>query len=143
MRISSRGIELIKRHEGLVLRSYLCPAKVWTIGYGHTRGVKGGQVITKEQAEKFLKEDLKSCELTILRLVRKPLTQNQFDALVSFVFNIGAGNFQNSTLLKRINKNPTDPDIKRQFNRWVYAKGEVLSGLIKRREEESNLYFKI
>lgn len=142
MRVSSRGVELIKKHEGLRLDAYLCPAGVWTIGYGHTRGVRPGDRIKEHMAEQYLREDLKSSELTVLRLVRHRLNQNQFDALVSFVFNVGAGNFQGSTLLKKINENPRDHDIKAQFKRWVYANKKVLPGLVIRRSEEAELYFK-
>lgn len=140
MKTSQRGIELIKKHEGLRLAAYLCPAGVPTIGYGHTKWVRLGQVITEAEAEQFLIEDLKTSEKEIdshnLRL-----NQNQFDALVSFVFNVGAGNFRSSTLLKRVRLNPNHPDIENQFKRWVYAKGRVLPGLVKRRNDEAKLYF--
>jgi lysozyme len=140
MKTSQRGIELIKKHEGLRLAAYLCPAGIPTIGYGHTKGVKLGQVITETEAEQFLIEDLKTSEQEIdshnLRL-----NQNQFDALVSFVFNVGAGNFRSSTLLRRVKLNPNDNDIENQFKRWVYANGRVLPGLIKRRNDETKLYF--
>lgn len=140
MRASDRVREFIKKHEALRLKAYKCPAGVWTIGYGHTKGVSPSDVITLQQAEKFFNEDVKSSEISVLRLVRKPLTQNQFDALVSFVFNIGAGKFQDSTLLRIINTNPNDQDIDRQFKRWVYSKGVILPGLKTRREEESKIY---
>lgn len=140
MKTSKAGIELIKRHEGLRLAAYLCPAGIPTIGYGHTKGVKLGQVISEEEAEQFLREDLKTSEQEIDRQ-NLQLNQNQFDALVSFVFNVGAGNFRSSTLLKRVRLNPNDPDIDRQFKRWVYANGRILPGLIKRRNDETKLYF--
>lgn len=140
MKISRNGIELIKSHEGLRLASYVDSAGVWTIGYGHTGGVKMGDVITQEQAEQFLIADLATAEEAINRQLLK-LNQNQFDALVSFVFNVGAGNFGSSTLLRRIKENPTDRDIEMQFRRWVYANGKVLPGLVKRRKDESKLYF--
>lgn len=135
-------MELIKKHEGLRLDAYLCPAGVWTIGYGHTKNVRPGDRITQHLAEQYLRDDLRDAELTVLRLVRHSLNQNQFDALVSFVFNLGAGNFQSSTLLKKINENPRDHDIKAQFKRWVYANKKVLPGLVTRRNEEAELYFK-
>jgi len=141
MKTSDKGVELIKNHEGLVLKAYLCPAGVWTIGYGHTAGVKSWDSISPEQAEEFLKQDLKSSEMSVMRLVQKPLNQNQFDALVSFVFNVGAGNFQSSTLLKRVNANPNNPDIRGEFGRWIHGGGKVLPGLIKRRKEEADLFF--
>ena len=140
MRTSRKGIEFIKAHEGLRLDAYLCPAGVPTIGYGHTHGVKMGDRITAEQAEKFLIGDLIVAETEVNRY-GLDLTQNQFDALVSFVYNIGAGNFRSSTLLKRLKANPNDPDIANQFMRWVYGDGKVLPGLIRRREDEAKLYF--
>lgn len=141
MKTSDKGVEFIKSHEGLVLKAYLCPAGVWTIGYGHTAEVKPWDNITPEQAELFLRQDLKGSEMAIMRLVTKPLNQNQFDALVSFVFNVGAGNFQTSTLLRKVNISPNDPDIRGEFGRWIYAKKVVQPGLIKRRREEADLYF--
>lgn len=140
MKTSQRGIDLIKRHEGLRLAAYLCPAGVPTIGYGHTKGVKLGQVITETEAEQFLRDDLSASEMEVERH-NLGINQNQFDALVSFVFNVGAGNFRSSTLLKLVRLNPNHPDIERQFKRWVYAKGRVLPGLVKRRNEEAKLYF--
>ena len=141
MRTSRKGIEFIKAHEGLRLDAYLCPAGVPTIGYGHTYNVKMGDRITEEQAERFLIGDLIVAETEVNRY-GFDLTQNQFDALVSFVYNIGAGNFRSSTLLKRLKANPNDPDIANQFKRWVYGGGKVLPGLVRRRNEESKLYFK-
>jgi lysozyme len=140
MRTSRTGIELIKAHEGLRLDAYICPAGVPTIGYGHTYNVKIGERITAEQAERFLIDDLAVVEREINRY-GFDLTQNQFDALVSFVYNIGAGNFRSSTLLKRLKANPNDPDIANQFKRWVYGGGKVLPGLVRRRNEEAKLYF--
>ena len=140
MRTSRKGIEFIKAHEGLRLDAYLCPAGVPTIGYGHTYNVKMGDRITEEQAERLLIGDLIVAETEVNRY-GFDLTQNQFDALVSFVYNIGAGNFRSSTLLKRLKANPNDPDIANQFKRWVYGGGKVLPGLVRRRNEEAKLYF--
>lgn len=140
MTTSERGLSLIKSFEGLRLRAYKCPAEVWTIGYGHTKGVKEGMIITEQQAEQFLIDDLKASEYAVGRLVKKPLLQNQFDALVSFVFNLGEGNFSRSTLLKRVNDNPHNPLIREQFMKWVFAGGKVLQGLINRRKAEADLY---
>lgn len=140
MNTSSKGIELIKKHEGLSLTAYLCPAKVLTIGYGHTGGVKSGDVITEAQAEEFLRADLNNAEQAIIR-ERLNINQNQFDALVSFVFNVGIGSFQKSTLLKVIKTNSMDARIRMEFSRWVYAKQKVLAGLVLRRKEEADLYF--
>lgn len=139
MKTSKAGIELIKKHEGLRLAAYLCPAGVPTIGYGHTKGVRLGQVITEAEAEHFLIEDLRTSEKEI-DSHNLQLNQNQFDALVSFVFNVGAGNFRSSTLLRRVRLNSNDNDIENQFNRWVYGGGKILPGLVRRRKEEANLY---
>lgn len=131
---------MIATHEGLRLEAYLCPAGVWTIGYGHTKGAKPGMTITRQQAEALLREDLLTAENTVNRLHLK-LNQNQFDALVSFVFNVGSGNFQRSTLLKKIQANANDPAIASEFNKWNRGGGRVLPGLVKRRKQEAELYF--
>ena len=140
MKTSDNGIEFIKKHEGLRLKAYLCPAGKWTIGYGHTKGVKPGQVVTKEEAERLLREDLIVVENEINRH-NLNINQNQFDALASFVYNVGVGNFRTSTLLKKIKANPNDKTIANKFKRWVYSNGKRLPGLVKRREEEAELYF--
>lgn len=136
----NKGIALIKSFEGLKLKAYKCPAGIWTIGYGHTKGVKEGQVITEDQADKFLTEDLFDAEMAVNEQSLS-LTQNQFDALVSFTYNLGSGNFQKSTLLKKTKANANDPTIKEEFAKWNKAGGVVLSGLTRRRAAESNLYF--
>jgi len=140
MKTSEKGLELIKKHEGLTLKAYKCPAGVWTIGYGHTGGVNPSDVITKEKAVEFLKEDVRESE-TAINGNLKNLNQNQFDALVSFVFNTGSGNFLRSTLLKKAKVNPNERTISDEFQKWVHAAGKVLPGLVKRRKEESELYF--
>ena len=117
MKASEKAYSFIRQFEGLRLTAYSCPAGVWTIGYGHTSGIVSGMSITKEQAEKFLRQD------------------------VSFVFNVGGGNFRKSTLLKKIKANPDDNSIMDEFLRWVYARGVVLPGLQKRRLAEMRLYF--
>lgn len=141
MKTSSKGIEFIKRHEGFRARAYKCPADVWTIGYGHTRGVNNGDVITKEQGERFLIQDVQTAEREVNShgLI---INQNQFDALVSFVFNVGVGNFSRSTLLRKLKVNTNDSTISYEFSRWKNGGGKVLPGLVKRRKEESELYFK-
>ena len=139
MKISKKGIELITAFEGLRLEAYLCPANVWTIGYGHTNNVKKDDCCTKEQAIEFLKSDLKFFEDGIKKLVKIELNQNQFDALVSFVFNIGLGAFKNSTMLKFLNKNHL-PLAAGQFDRWIFANGKKINGLIKRRKAEKELF---
>jgi len=140
MKTSNNGIELIKRHEGLRLNAYKCTSGKLTIGYGHTKGVKIGQTITEEEAERLLREDLIVAENEINRH-NLNLNQNQFDALVSFVFNVGIGNFQTSTLLKKIKLDPNNKSIENEFKSWVYSGGKVSLGLIKRRKEEAELYF--
>lgn len=139
MKISNKGLDLIKRFEGLRLEAYLCAAGVPTIGYGHTRGVKLGQKITEQQAEDLLLEDIHEFELAIQRLVSVNLTQNQFDALVALIFNIGIGNFKSSTLLKKLNLKDY-VGAANEFNKWVYAAKKKLRGLVKRRDAERLLF---
>lgn len=144
LKTSSNGIKLIKEFEGCRLKAYKCPAGVWTIGIGHTGLVNGksiteGMTITDLMAETLLAIDLQKFENAINTLVKKPLTQNEFDALVSFVFNIGIGNFQKSTMLKLLN-NGHMPLAAGQFDRWIYAKGKALNGLKKRRQAEKTLF---
>ena len=140
MKTSPKGIALIKEFEGLRLKAYLCPGGVWTIGYGHTAGVKPGMVISEAQAEEYLKADLISFE-RYLNGLGLALNQNQFDALISFIYNVGTGNFSNSTLLRKVRANPQDNSIMDEFLRWVYSKGRVLPGLQRRRLAEMKLYF--
>ena len=140
MKTSDKGIGLIKRFEGLRLKAYLCPAGKPTIGYGHTKDVKLGDVITEKEAEQLLLEDLIVVENEINKH-NLDINQNQFDALVSFVYNVGVGNFRTSTLLKKIKTDPNDKTIANEFKRWVYSNGKKLPGLVKRREEEAKLYF--
>ena len=140
MKTSPKGIALIKEFEGLRLKAYKCPGGVWTIGYGHTAGVKSGMVITEAQAEEYLKADLIVFE-RYLNGLGLALNQNQFDALVSFIYNVGTGNFSSSTLLRKVRANPQDNSIVEEFLRWVYSKGRVLPGLQRRRLAEMKLYF--
>jgi len=139
MRTSDEGVALIQHFEGCRLEAYLCPANVWTIGYGHTFRVREGDVIDQEAAEALLIEDLEEFEGHVLRLVEIPLTQNQFDALVSWTFNLGPGNLKSSTLLNRINFGPLS-DVPFQIQRWTRAGGKVLEGLVKRRAAEAALW---
>lgn len=139
MTISQVGIELIKSHEGLRTKAYMCPANVLTIGYGHTRNVFPNQVITLKEAERLLKEDLRRFENAINKHVTVSLNQNQFDALVSFTFNVGANAFRNSTLLRLLN-NQDYYGAAFQFDRWVNGGGGRLPGLVRRREEERKLF---
>ena len=136
---SERGLALIKKYEGLRTNAYLCPANVWTIGYGHTKGVKQGMMISHQDAEKLLKEDLAYFELAVYSAVKVPLTQNQFDALVSLAFNIGVGAFNQSTLLRWLNRKHYISAAE-QFLRWTRGGGKVLPGLVKRRKEEYELF---
>ena len=140
MNTSPKGIALIKEFDGLRLKAYQCPGGVWTIGYGHTAGVKPGMVITEAQAEEYLKADLIAFE-RYLNGLGLALNQNQFDALISFIYNVGTGNFSRSTLLRKVRANPQDNSIMDEFLRWVYSKGRVLPGLQRRRLAEMKLYF--
>ena len=140
MKTSPKGIALIKEFEGQRLKAYKCPGGVWTIGYGHTAGVKPGMVISEVQAEEYLKADLIAFE-RYLNGLGLALNQNQFDALVSFIYNVGTGNFSSSTLLRKVRANPQDNSIMDEFLRWVYSKGRVLPGLQRRRLDEMKLYF--
>jgi lysozyme len=139
MRPSIKCIELVKKYEGCKLTAYQCPAKVWTIGYGHTGDVVPGQKITMATATKLLERDLMKFANGVLRLCNN-LNQCQFDALVSFAYNCGLGALEKSTLLKKVKANPLDPTIKDEFAKWNKVDGKPLLGLTKRRLEEYNLY---
>lgn len=136
---SQKGIDIIKKYEGCKLTAYKCPAGVPTIGYGRTQGVKMGMTITQAQAEAFLKADIKPLE-SVLNKMGINYTQNQFDALVSWLFNLGVGNFNSSTLKKKILAKASDVEITDQITKWVNAGGKPLLGLKKRRVEEANLF---
>jgi lysozyme len=136
------NINIIKKHEGLRLEAYLpTPNDVWTIGYGHTHTTKQGMKITEGQAESLLRKDILWVEKAINKLVVVSLSQNQFDALSSLVFNIGEGGFSSSTLLRLLNSGDYE-GAANQFLRWNKQKGRVLNGLTKRREEERALFLK-
>lgn len=138
--MSREGLELIKKYEGLRLEAYKCPAGVWTIGYGHTKGVMSGMKITKEEAEEFLKQDVAIVELQIVNTVGK-LAACKIDALVSFAYNVGVAAFRRSTLCRKVKANSDDASIRAEFARWVYAGNKKLQGLVKRRAEEAEMYF--
>lgn len=140
-RTSQIGLNLIEKFEGKKLQAYVCPAGVVTIGIGHTKTAKIGQTITNEQAYELLKQDVREAENAI-NFENLKLTQNQFDALVSFVFNVGVGAFKRSTLLKKAKVNSNDSTIASEFDKWVLVKGVKSSGLISRRQAEKELYFK-
>lgn len=137
MRASQRLIDAIKRFEGVRLQAYADSVGVWTIGYGHTKDVKKGDKITQYQAEQLLKEDLAKFE-AIANKVRGLNTQGKYDAVVDFLFNLGPGNFDNSTLKKYIECNKATWEIQEQFLRWVYAGKQKLGGLVTRRIWEAN-----
>jgi lysozyme len=142
MHTSQRGIDLIKAAEGLRLVAYPDPAtgaEPWTIGYGTTRGVMQGMRITAEQADQYLKSDVARFEPELANLVKVPLTQNQWDALMSFVYNLGSANLASSTLLKLLNAGYYARAAD-QFPRWNKAAGKELPGLTKRRAAEQALF---
>lgn len=139
MTISDEGIELIKAFEGCKLFAYRDSVGVATIGYGHIKGVKMGQAITQQQAEQYLREDLQPCE-KILNACGVNFRQEQFDALCSWVFNLGVTNFRNSTMLKYIMAGKPDIDITDQLVKWHNAGGKPLKGLKRRRIAEANLF---
>ncbi|CDH23141.1 lysozyme [Xenorhabdus bovienii] len=142
MEISENGINKIKSYEGLRLHAYPDPAtgaEPWTIGYGHTKGVKPEQIITEQQAETFLHEDLIPIYAEIQRVVKVPLTQGQFDALCSFIFNLGVGNFIHSTLLKKLNLADYQGAAE-EFLKWDRADGRVLADLRVRRASEQKMF---
>lgn len=141
MKTSLNGIELIKKYEGFRAEAYKCPAGKWTVGYGHTRTASIGQTITEKDAEELLKSDLEISEWAVNHYVKVPLNQNQFDALVSFVFNIGYGNFKKSSLIKFLNLEKYDL-AKNEFHKWRMGGGKVLPGLVKRRAAEAELFGK-
>ena len=140
MKTSKQGIELIKRYEGLRLKAYVCPAGVATIGWGHTKGVKAGMVIDLAEAERMLADDIAIAERCV-NCDAENLNQNQFDALVSFVFNVGVSAYRSSTLRSMVINKPDSPVIANEFGRWKYSNGRVLPGLVRRRQAESDLYF--
>ena len=140
MKSSDLLLNKIIDFEGCKLTAYRCPAGVWTIGVGHTRGVKQGQKITEAQAISLLKGDLLPCENYVNNLgVCK--TQGQFDALVDFCFNLGTGALGRSTLLKFIRQGKAEQYIRGEFAKWVKSSGKTLAGLVKRRAWEADRYF--
>lgn len=149
-KISPKGVQFIKRWEAFRKDAYLDPATKdglpITIGYGTTRWLNGkriqlGETVSEPEAHELLTEQIKSREYVVNRYVKVKLTQNQFDALVSFVYNLGAGNLQTSTLLKRINTNPWDLEIATEFIKFKNASGVPKRGLLLRRLEEATMYF--
>lgn len=142
MTTSEAGLRIIRTFEGCRLQAYRCPAGVWTIGYGHTQGVSQGDVISKADAEHLLRTDLEPVEAEIHAL-RLNLRQNQFDALASFIFNIGTAAFRNKSSVRRyIIEGRTDEEIAEKFLLWNKANGVALQGLTNRRKMEADLFKK-
>ncbi len=137
----SQSYAIIKEFEGLRLEAYKCPAGVLTIGYGHTKGVKVNQKISEKEADRLFAQDIKEFEGYIDRMVKVDLTSNQYEALVSFVYNIGPGAFMHSTLLKKLNAGDYK-GAQGQFIRWNKAGGKTLPGLTRRRKAEAKLFGK-
>lgn len=138
--IPQAAIDIVEKFEGLRLRSYKCPAGIWTCGVGHTGpDVVEGMVVSEDVAEEWLRVDLEESAKTVDRAVRVPLNANERSALISFVFNLGSGAFTSSTLLKVLNMGDR-LGAANQFLRWDKAGGKVLPGLTKRREAERALF---
>ena len=138
---SNLPFEKLKEFEGCRLEAYKCPAGVWTIGYGHTHGVKRGDVISQWWADELLHRDIAVAEGQVRKL-RCCQTQGELDACVSFVFNLGLRKFKGSTLYRKIvGGAATKEEIQKEFRRWVYAGGKVMPGLVKRREWEAQRFF--
>jgi lysozyme len=153
MKLDKKGLDLIAEFEGLSLVPYYATAEekskgIVTIGYGNTFYPNGTKVkitdkaITKAQATEYLKHVADNFALKVDSLVTSNVTQNQFNALVSIAYNIGLGAFKISTLLKKVNANPSDQTIKNEFLKWNKQAGKVLNGLTRRRTKEAELYFK-
>ena len=141
MKVSQDCIQLVKYFEGFEDTAYLCPANVWTIGYGRTRNVKEGDKVTEVQAERDLLEELEEFKHQVLDSVKVELKQNELDALTSWTYNLGVGNLKSSTLLKKLNAGNKD-EVPAEMVRWNKANGKVLAGLTKRREAEAELWAK-
>jgi len=147
MKIDKKGLSLIAEFEGLSLKPYKCSASIPTIGYGSTYYENGTRVqmsdapITKQRAEQLLQHTADRFASKVFNLLKKPVTQNQFNALVSFAFNVGSGALASSTLLKLVNVNPNDIMIAKEFLKWNKVNKVPVQGLTNRRIKESALYF--
>lgn len=139
MKISEDGLELIKKFEGCETTAYQDSVGVWTIGFGHTKGVEEGQTCSIEDAESMLADEMDEYEGYINNMVKVDLQQHEFDALVAWVYNLGPTNLGESTMLKVLNGGQFDrvPD---EMNRWTRAGGEILEGLVRRRQAESLMF---
>jgi len=139
--ITEDGLRLIRRFEGFSALPYVCPGGYLTVGYGHV--VKNPdafrQPITEDEATQILAVDIQAAEKAVLRLITVPLTNGQFDALVSFTFNLGAGALQRSTLRRKVNREE-HADVPGELMKWVWAGGRKLKGLVKRRAAEVEIY---
>ena len=133
------GLDIVKKYEDLVLKAYLCPAGIPTIGYGHTKGVSLGMTCTKEQADQWVEDDYFMAKNDVKAVVRVPISANQLDALASFVFNLGVRKLIQSTLLKKLNAGDYNGAAS-EFDKWVFAAGKKLNGLIARRADEKELF---
>ena|ERR1700744_1602830 len=142
MQISDKGIDFIEKAEGVRTSAYQDSSGTWTIGVGHTKDVKEGQSATAEQIDRWLREDLKAAETAISSYVKVPLTQNQFDALCSLVFNIGPGNFKSSTVLRMLNLGGY-AQAAEAFLMWDRAAGRVVDGLSNRRLAEKLMFTEV
>ena len=143
--INERGIEMVKSFEGISFKPYLCPANVWTVGYGATVSRTGGPIdldmepISETEAEALLIRDLESSEGWVRRLIKTALTENQYSALTSFTFNVGAGALQRSTLRMKLNRSEYQGAAD-EFPKWRIAGGRILAGLVRRRAAEQALF---
>jgi lysozyme len=140
------AIDIIKKFEGCKLASYKCQAGIWTIGYGSTyyengNKVNSGDAISQQRAESLLLTTVTKFALEVNKVVKSPVNDNQFAALVSFAYNLGIGALKKSTLLKLVNANPNDKQIAHEFMKWVNAGGKPSNGLVNRRRAELHLYF--
>ena len=141
MKVSQECVDLVKFFEGFEANAYLCPANVWTIGYGRTRNVREGDVVNERQAERDLLEELEEFADQVLNTVKVELLQHQLDALTSWTYNLGVGNLSSSTLLKKLNTGDYE-SVPSEMVRWNKAGGKVLAGLTRRREAEAELWAK-
>lgn len=139
MKMSDAGLALTEKFEGLRLQAYQDIVGIWTNGYGNTHNVVPGSTITLDQAVSDLRDNIAGAEYVVNRVVTVPLKQGQFDALVDFVFNLGAGNFQSSTLLRKLNAQDY-AGAAAEFNKWNHAGGKVVAGLTARRQAETDLF---
>jgi lysozyme len=139
MKVSQKCVDLVKFFEGFEAYAYLCPANVWTIGYGRTRNVKEGDMVTEVQAERDLLEELDEFAEQVLNTVTVSLEENELDALTSWTYNLGVGNLRSSTLLKKLNSGDKN-SVPDEMKRWNKAAGKVLAGLTRRREAEAKLW---